>query len=233
MMVKPENFLKVGQEFKEYFIQMAGLQPHKKILDIGCGAGRMAIPLTGFLSGEGGYWGFDTRSDAIEWCTNHISSGHNNFHFIHSDVYHSRYNPDSKNKAGEFTFPFEDGFFDLVILISVFTHMLPTDMEAYTREISRVLKKNGKCFATYFLISNDTKSLNRSESVMLDFTHEGDNYMSIKKKEPESAVGYRDEYISNLYQINGMEIENIFRYGKWSGRDDYLGSQDILIASKK
>lgn len=233
MMVKPDNFVKVGLEFKEYFIQLAGLQPDHKVLDVGCGAGRMAVPLTGFLTNNGGYWGFDTRRDAVEWCTEHITPKHSNFQFMYSDVFHSRYNPDGKVHAPDYHFPFEDGFFDLVILISVYTHMLPEDVEAYTKEIARVLKKNGKCFITYFLLTNDPKSLNRSKAVRLEFSQSGGDHSIIKENETKWSVGYRNEYISNLYQINDLEIEKNLKYGEWSGRDDYLGSQDILIASKK
>ena len=38
------DFHKMGQEFKVYFIDLADLQPHHKVLDVGCGIGRMAAP---------------------------------------------------------------------------------------------------------------------------------------------------------------------------------------------
>ncbi|MBK9924016.1 MAG: class I SAM-dependent methyltransferase [Anaerolineales bacterium] len=233
MMVGPKNFIKVGQEFRGYFVEMAGLQPDHKVLDIGCGAGRMAIPLTEYLSDQGGYWGFDNRPDVIEWCQDHISAKHKNFHFVHGDVYHERYNPDGKLQAQEFKFPFDDGSFDLIFLISVFTHMLPSDTESYTREISRVLKPGGKCFITYFLITDDPKSLNRSSVSNLDFIHQGKNYRTPNKSNPESAVGYDAKYIEHIYQANNLKIDKFIKYGDWSGRDDYLGSQDIVIAKKK
>ena len=80
------DFEKIGQEFKRYFIELANLQTNNRVLDVGCGVGRMAIPLTNYLSSEGEYWGFDINKKGIEWCESRISPKFHNFHFLHSDV---------------------------------------------------------------------------------------------------------------------------------------------------
>ena len=49
------DFVKIGEEFKNHFINLAGLQPNNRVLDVGCGIGRMAIPLTGYLTPGGEY----------------------------------------------------------------------------------------------------------------------------------------------------------------------------------
>ena len=49
-----------------------------KILDMGCGCGRMAIPFSAYLSEKGKYIGFDVWSDGIEWCNENIR---NDFQF--------------------------------------------------------------------------------------------------------------------------------------------------------
>ena len=43
----------------ESLYSTAQLSPDHRVLDIGCGTGRMAIPLTSFLSKKGSYEGFD------------------------------------------------------------------------------------------------------------------------------------------------------------------------------
>ena len=42
------------------------------MLDVGCGTGRMAVPLTGYLSDEE-YEGFDLMPEAIERCQENIT----------------------------------------------------------------------------------------------------------------------------------------------------------------
>src|SRR5580692_5418795 len=46
----PGDFRDVGSEFLRYSRELAGLTPDNRVLDIGCGPGRMALPLTGFIS---------------------------------------------------------------------------------------------------------------------------------------------------------------------------------------
>ena len=65
--------------------------PHERVLEVGCGIGRMAVPLTGYLSG-GEYEGFDGMPKAIEWCQENISSEYPKFRFQVADVYNKKYN---------------------------------------------------------------------------------------------------------------------------------------------
>ncbi|PFK01104.1 SAM-dependent methyltransferase, partial [Bacillus cereus] len=39
------DFEKVGKEFLNHFIQIGALKSNEKVLDVGCGVGRMAVPL--------------------------------------------------------------------------------------------------------------------------------------------------------------------------------------------
>ena len=79
-----------------------------KVLDIGCGIGRMAAPLATFLSPEGSYDGTDIVKDGIDWCNEKINSKYPNFRFWLDDIYNSRYNPNGLYKASEYEFPFEN-----------------------------------------------------------------------------------------------------------------------------
>jgi 2-polyprenyl-3-methyl-5-hydroxy-6-metoxy-1,4-benzoquinol methylase len=53
------DYKAVGMEFRNLFTQYGGLKPEHRVLDVGCGIGRMAVPLTEYLSGPGEYRGFD------------------------------------------------------------------------------------------------------------------------------------------------------------------------------
>ena len=76
---------------------LVGLAPDGSILDVGCGAGRIAIPLTRYLSQHGRYVGFDVISDAIEWCRANITSRCRNFEFHHLDRRTKRFNLDLRS----------------------------------------------------------------------------------------------------------------------------------------
>ena len=47
------DFRKIGQNFLKHFMEVGQLQAQEAVLDVGCGIGRMAMPLTRYLK-EGG-----------------------------------------------------------------------------------------------------------------------------------------------------------------------------------
>jgi SAM-dependent methyltransferase len=104
----------------------------------------MALPLAGYLNREGRYAGFDVSRSAIAWCTENISGSHPNFDFRVVDIQNGVYNPKGRFKSSDLRFPYPDGSFDVVLLASVFTHMLPQDVRHYLYEIVRVLKPGGR-----------------------------------------------------------------------------------------
>ena len=68
------DFKKVGEEFLNYFQNLGDIKSSDKILDIGCGSGRMAVPLTKFIDSSGVYEGFDIFPSGISWCQKNIST---------------------------------------------------------------------------------------------------------------------------------------------------------------
>jgi len=227
------SFSEIGDEFKEYLIGFANLQPNNRILDVGCGIGRMAIPLTGYLSSEGEYWGFDIVKMGIVWCQRRITTKFRNFHFLHADIYNKHYNPHGRISARAFHFPFEDQFFDLVFLTSVFTHMVPLDIENYLREIARVLKTGGACLITFFVMNQESEGLIRSGRSTLNLKHGMEGYFTVDSDVPETAIGYDEEYIEQIFEKSGLTIVRPIHYGSWCSRAQFLSYQDIIIARKE
>jgi SAM-dependent methyltransferase len=227
------DFVAIGQEFKNYFIDLAGMQPYHRVLEVGCGIGRMAIPLTGYLSSEGAYFGFDAVTKGINWCSKHISSKYGNFHFLHCDIYNKLYNKNGKIPAKDYQFPYDNGSFDFIFLTSVFTHMLPADVEHYMGEISRVLKIGGKCLITFYILNAESQNLIHAGRSNLDFRYKLNDCLTIDENEPETAIAYEQEYTRKLFGKCGLSINEPVYYGSWCKREKYLSYQDIIIASKE
>lgn len=182
------NYEVVGRRFLDNLVRFGDPKPEERILDIGCGIGRVAVPLTGYLSERGAYEGLDVIPDAIHWCQRNITPGYPNFRFSLADVYNKEHNRKGTVNARDYSFPYEDKSFDFVFLTSVFTHMLPDEVDNYLSEISRVLKPNGRCFVTYFLLNEESVELVREGLSTIPFPHGFGVYRIKEKETPEAAV---------------------------------------------
>ena len=224
------NFRAIGEEFLRYFTELGKFKPNEGVLDVGCGVGRIAVPLTRFLDKDGSYEGFDIVKTGTDWCNNNISRKFPHFHFQHADILNRAYNPKGKLDAAKWRFPYQSGTFDFVFLTSVFTHMLPEAMENYFSEISRVLKRDGRCLITFFLLTAESVGLVDQRKSTLDFKYAFGKYRVIDEDAPESAIAYAEQYIRSLYQKHDMMIMEPVYYGSWCGRQDFLSYQDIIVA---
>ena len=145
------------------------------------------------------------------------------------------YNPSGTTSPEHFTLPFEGSTFDLVLLKSVFTHMLPTDLPPYMREISRVLKRGGSSVITYFLLNEESRRLieQGADAFRLNQTPITDpSYQIAKPDAPEFVVAHDEDRIRDYYAETGCSILNL-ELGDWCGRTSSLGHQDLVIAVKK
>lgn len=152
------DFKQTGNDFRKLFIELGGLKPTHRVLDIRCGIGLMASPLTTYLKNGGTYQEFDIVKDGIDWCQANITSRFPNFRFQVADIHNDHYNPSGRYPAIEYKFPFPNNEFDFSFLTSVFTHMPTAEVEQYVHEIGRVLKPGGKCLSTFFLINEESKN---------------------------------------------------------------------------
>src|SRR5688572_10805210 len=88
------NYAQVARNLFGLLLDLTALQPHERVLDVGCGTGRVAAPLAGFLDAGGSYEGFDNNAPRIEWCMERIAPLHPQFAFRTLDVQSKLYNPD-------------------------------------------------------------------------------------------------------------------------------------------
>jgi SAM-dependent methyltransferase len=172
-----------------------------------------------FVESPGRYVGMDIEKPNMDWCEENLSATNPAFNFFHQDVHNGMYNPQGKYRASEYRFPFEDRSFDLIFLTSVFTHLVPEDAQNYLREISRLLKPDGVCFCTWFLLGHDIKV----------------KYMGPHSKETRVGFGFR--YVLEMLEEGGLTLLQEPVLGGWRGqkppfRNKNAGGQDILLLGR-
>jgi len=225
-------YRRIGGEFLGYFTRLGGLQPDERVLDVGCGCGRMAVPLLGYLSDRGSYWGFDIVPEGVRWCEGHVATRRRNFHFSLAPVHNRHYNRGGTVAAKEYRFPFEDDFFDFVFLTSVFTHMQAPEMDHYLSEVARVLKPRGRCLASYFLLNAESRDLMAGGSSALDFEHELPDCYAAQAEHPEAAVAFEEAYVRDRFRARGLAITEPIHLGSWCGRKRFVSFQDLVLGTK-
>jgi ubiquinone/menaquinone biosynthesis C-methylase UbiE len=226
------NFKRAGEKFIQHFIELGGLKQSDRVLDVGCGVGRMAAPLAKYLNGQGSYEGFDIVAKSIDWCRENITRKYPNFHFQLADIYNKQYNPRGKHIPSQYKFPYDDKSFDFAFLTSVFTHMLPQDIDNYLSEISRVLKTDKKCLLTFFLVNEESSRAIEVGTSSMNFRFKSDGFRTISKATPEKAVAYDEELVRRLCEKHKLDIVEPIHYGVWCGRASFLSYQDIIIAQR-
>lgn len=225
------DYVKQGEKFLGYFRELGGLQPNHAVLDVGCGIGRMAVPLTRFLNEKGTYDGFDIVKSGIDWCNKNISTKHPNFRFQYTGLYNQLYNTSDKTDASNFIFPYDDAKFDFVFLTSVFTHMIPAEVENYINEISRVMKPGATSLMSFFIVNCVSEDLMIKKPTQMNFPINKGLYRLHSAQVDTANIAYDEEWLLEKLEKAGLKMESI-QYGQWCGREHYFDYQDLLICSK-
>jgi SAM-dependent methyltransferase len=227
--VGDSDFRVTGDEFLRLFVELAALRPDERVLDVGCGVGRIARALTGHLGERGSYDGFDVARVAIRWCRRHYAR-HSNFTFTHVNVANSSYNPAGAVPAARFSFPYPSSSFDFVFLTSVFTHMMGAAVERYLHEIARVLAPGGRCLLTFFLLDDEARRLIGEGRSTQPFQLSQLSHAIVDAEHPEAAVAFDEDWVLSRLAEAPLRVRMPLRHGSWCGRDEFTSYQDIVIA---
>jgi SAM-dependent methyltransferase len=145
------------------------------------------------------------------------------------------YNPDGGRAAADYSFPYASATFDMVMLKSVFTHMMPADLSRYMSEVGRVLKPGGRSVISYFLLNDESRRYIARGADKMGLVHEleGDRLCRIANLEvPEAVVAHDEARIRGMYADAGMSLSEVV-YGDWCGRQSLLGLQDFIVGIKE
>lgn len=155
----PGKYRMGGEHFKDdaAFIRTAvqdvqrleaycGLTSDSRLLDWGCGAGRLAVGVRERFGRIADYHGVDIQPELIAWADANLAGP--GFRFTLLDVSNERYNPDG---TPDRTIGADAGSVDVFYAYSVFSHMNDDDTPAYLRLIADALAPDGRAFVTCFV----------------------------------------------------------------------------------
>lgn len=102
-----------------------------KLLDWGCGPGRVVRHMPNLLQGESEVYATDYNAKSIEWCKNNLED----IQFNHNTL--------------EAKLPYPDNFFDVLYGISIFTHLSEKMHYEWFDELYRVLSPGGVAYLSF------------------------------------------------------------------------------------
>jgi SAM-dependent methyltransferase len=230
--IGPGDFQHSGANLMADLVAYAGLKPGDHVLDIGCGVGRVALPLAGFLDASGGYVGFDISRRAVEACRKRFARLRPDFDFIWLDVRNGDYNAAGAIAEDQARFPCEDGVIDLVFAASVFSHLQIEAVGRYLAEAARVLKPGGRfLFTAYALTPARREAVERGETrlALLPWTN-GSMVMDVRS--PERAIAHDAEALAQAAEAAGLRPAAPWLAGDWAPGAELGGRQDIWVVEK-
>lgn len=107
-----------------------GLKDDAYLIDVGCGSGRLAQPLSKCFHGK--YLGVDIEPNLVKFARQNVR--HKDWRFEVTEG---------------FDIPEKDGKADMVCFFSIFTHLLHEQSYIYLSEAKRVLKPGGKIIFSF------------------------------------------------------------------------------------
>ncbi|NVK42626.1 MAG: class I SAM-dependent methyltransferase [Oceanospirillaceae bacterium] len=197
---KDDNFYLMSAENEaKRLIENFHCTPKSRVLDLGCGQGRLPIGIIRLL-GHINYTGIDIDRNSVNWCKKHIEKAHPSFHFKYLDLYNERYNRKGIKIDENFRFDIESKSIDIIYLFSVFSHTTENDMRSYLKEFLRILDNEGKVFFTTF-VEDDVPNISINP----------ENY-KLQCTGPLHIVRYQKEYLFSILDEYGYSIQG-FTHG--------------------
>ena len=225
-------FRESGKETVRSIVELCGLKSDARVLDVGCGCGRVAAALAPHLSGSGRYDGFDVAAPLINWCRHELGPRLPQFHFhLADEVFASGHNPTGRQNAAAFDFPYANNTFDLAILCSVLTHMLPDAIENYLRQTARVLAPGGAAFMSVLLFDRDAEVAVRNGMTIFEFRHKIGPCLTFDPQHPEEGIACGKTWFFQEMDRAGLRLADL-RHGNWRTVRSYAITQDYVVAEK-
>ncbi|MBW8812613.1 MAG: class I SAM-dependent methyltransferase [Caulobacterales bacterium] len=121
-----------------------------RMLDVGCGVGRLYLAAKTYLTDGDSYLGIDVGKSFIDICNEQYTQP--DVAFLHTEASNGYYAKGTG--GGPAAWPIADGAQNLVTALSVWTHLREGDWRFYLNEVGRVLQPGGRAIISFFILDD-------------------------------------------------------------------------------
>lgn len=227
------NFSRTGDDIVGQCIRLGGLKAQDRMLDIGCGIGRVTVPLLDYLAQSGSYEGIDLIASGIDWLRRYVTPRFPAFQFRQAGgTYNGLYNPGGCEDPAEAVLPYPPGSFDFSLSISVFTHMTPPGVSRYLAQIGRALKPGGRLLCTAYLLDASMVARGQCGNSAVSFPHDRGNHRLRDVSLAESAVALEECHFLESAGEAGLRLAATIQRGSWRQAEGFHTGQDIVLLER-
>jgi SAM-dependent methyltransferase len=226
-----DHFRQNGARFFRDIADRLQIVETSRLLDLGCGCGRMAIPFANFLK-QGRLFGCDVWPEGIAWCREHLTAdGKASFHLqaAENNYYFNAFDKSRENKFILDWLP--DNELDASFAISVFTHLIRNDAQSYLNEIARGTKQGGLAYFTFFLIDKYFWAY-RAETGQHTDVKEAENGAYYAYAGQDFFAGFSMGALHEMFDQAGWDVIS-FDLGSWARKPGALNYQDTFILERR
>ncbi len=228
------HFLRWPHEYLAYLTILCSMRRDSVVLELGCDHGRTALGILDYIRPPGRYTGLDIRASHVEFATRHITPMFPHFRFVHADLVNRLYNPGGRGSASEYVFPLDDASVDVAYGASLFTHLLPADVDNYLKQSARVLKPGGCCLYSFF-VADFYRGPGTVTSPLFQFEHALPGHAGVLVRDPEvpeSLLAYPSKHVHALAERHGLQVERTLP-GLWSNTSAVAHNEHDLLLLRK
>ena len=200
------DFVEGGVRDVRVLRRRAGLTRESRLLDWGCGAGRLAIGVKTLLGHVEDYHGIDIQPHLLEWARDNLTDEHTRFTLV--DAQNKRYNPSGTTS---YEIPAEPGSVDVFYAYSVFSHMLADDVAGYSRTIASLLAPRGRAWLTAFV-----------EEDVPDCVENPRDYRKLRWRGPLHCVRYERRFFESTLWDAGLAVTEFVHGRETDGQSMYV-----------
>lgn len=209
-----------------------------RILDIGCGVGRLYLAARPYLQPDDTFTGIDVSKSFLDICRARYTDP--NVTFVHLDAsnpYYASHHSDKK-----LPWPFEDEAFNFMTALSVWTHLNEGDFTFYLKELGRTLAPGGKALVSFFIMDEIYEETRPGRTaaqstyypqpasmwIFDQSAYGSENYFHPKwAKVPEFAIGVTKAAFDEAVADAGLKVARYFP-GCWKEKPG-LFFQDFVV----
>lgn len=137
------------------------------VLDMGCGCKFTQAILDRNLP-VGQYTGVDVYAEMIDFLHSNVTDPRFSFH--HMNTHNEMYNPNGEPLSGDSPLSLNNQTFDIISLLSVFTHLAPHDYVSMLKMLRKYVKPDGRLFFSLFVHEETPGGFGQIDALMKAFS---------------------------------------------------------------